>query len=166
MYMWLRYMALETGNMNKVLRESAPSLSIFNAGHTAQQCNGCTAPYSAYQAGEKCPFGKDLIWDPSAVSSFFVKVVLQKSGNSEFTWVGQAKPSRSPAEWWDTGRGEEASRWFSLTHFSCSLAHLQWPRKVRGRTPETLLRHWNAFRKGEMLAKHVLAWTCPVNECL
>lgn len=61
MYTWLSYMALETGNTNNVLRKAAPSLGIVNAGHTAQQYNGCTAPYPGYQAGEKNPFGKDLL---------------------------------------------------------------------------------------------------------
>lgn len=36
------------------------------------------------------------------LSSLFVKVAPQQSRNSEFTWVGQAKLSLSPAEWWDT----------------------------------------------------------------
>ena len=89
MYRWLRYMALETRNMNKMLREVSPSLGIVNTGHIAQQCNGCMAPHPGYQAGEKSPFGKDLLWDPSMVSSLFVKVAPQQSRSSESTWVGQ-----------------------------------------------------------------------------
>lgn len=54
-------MARETGNTNNVLREVAPSPGIVSAGHTAPQCNGCTAPSPGYQAGEKLPFGKDLL---------------------------------------------------------------------------------------------------------
>lgn len=46
---------------NDMLREAVPSAGIVSAEPTAQQCNGYMAPYPGYQAGEKCPFRKDLL---------------------------------------------------------------------------------------------------------
>lgn len=45
---------------NYMLREAAPSAGIVSAEARAQQCNGCMVPSPGYQAGEKCPFRKDL----------------------------------------------------------------------------------------------------------
>lgn len=65
-----------------MLRDTAPSPGIASAESTAQQCDGYMAPHPGSQDGEKCLFRKDLLWDPSVVTSMFIKVLPQLSRNS------------------------------------------------------------------------------------